>query len=135
MLVMGPTLETITEAHGWQTCLRIMALVTFSLCSFAITFDPNVETDKKLSVKEKDEEGEAASVKQKDETFITKNKTVFDLSVWREPAVIAFLICDFLSESGFFAPQIHLVSSFYLFPLLCCWRSGGRVAVNYLSHH
>lgn len=113
-LVMGPTLETIIEAYGWQTCLRIIGIAAFSLFSLAITFDPNVETDKKLSAKEND--AEEASVKQKDETFMTKIKTVFDLSVWKEPAVIAFLICDFVSETGFFSPQIHLVSSFYFFP-------------------
>ena len=109
VLVMGPTLEIIIEAHGWQTCLRIMALVAFFICSLAITFDPNVEANKKVSANEKEEEEETI-VKQKGERIITQIKTVFDISVWKEPAVIAFFLCDFVVEFGHFVPQFHLVS-------------------------
>ena len=57
VLVMGPTLEALVKALGWKTSYRIMAGVALALCSLAITFDSNVETEQsKYSSNEKREE-------------------------------------------------------------------------------
>ena len=109
VLVMGPTLEALIRATGWQTTYRIMAGVAFVLCSLAVTFDPNVEKDEeKISPKEKDEEEEAGG-EEKDEKIITKIKNVLDFSVWKEPPVIAIIVGACVVEWGHFVPQIHLV--------------------------
>ena len=50
---MGPTLEALIRAVGWQTTYQIMAGVAFVLCSLAITFDPNVEADEEKMVSKK----------------------------------------------------------------------------------
>ena len=45
--VIGPTSEAIMRITvSWQTTYRIMAGVAFILCSLAVTFDPNIESDK-----------------------------------------------------------------------------------------
>ena len=109
VLVMGPTLEALIRATGWQTTYRIMAGVAFVLCSLAVTFDPNVEKDEeKISPKEKDEEEEAGG-EEKDEKIITKIKNVLNFSVWKEPPVIAIIVGACVVEWGHFVPQIHLV--------------------------
>jgi len=88
VLVMGPTLEALIRATGWQTTYRIMAGVAFVLCSLAITFDPNVEKDREItSSKEKDEEDEASG-EDKDSTIINKIMTLLDFSVGKESLLL-----------------------------------------------
>ena len=103
VLIMGPTLEALVRATGWQTTYRIMAGVVFVLCSVAITFDPNVEKDEEITKSK--ETGE-----EENETIVAKLKTVFDFSVWKEPRVIALILGACIVEFGHFVPQIHLVS-------------------------
>ena len=107
VLVMGPTLEALVKALGWKTSYRIMAGVAFVLCSLAIIFDSNVETDEsKYSTNEKGEE-EGPRLEGKDERM---TKKVFDFSVLKELPVIAFILGACVMLFGHFVPQIHLVS-------------------------
>ena len=110
VIVMGPTLEALIRAVGWQTTCRIMAGVAFALCSLAITFDPNVETDEEKSSSNERAEKEDAGGKTKKEKMITQIKNVFDLSVWKEPPVVFFTLGACVVEFGHLVPQIHLVS-------------------------
>ena len=110
VFVMGPTLEALIRAVGWQTTYRIMAGVAFVLYSLAITFDPNVEADEERSGSNKKAEKEDAGGKTKKEKMITQIKNVFDLSVWKEPPVVFFILGACVVEFGHFVPQIHLVS-------------------------
>ena len=109
VLIMGPTLEALIRAIGWKDAYRIMAGVTFVLCSLAITFDPNVEKD----AEEKDK-GEREEIKEgeNDSLIRTKMKKIFDFSVWKLPPVIAIVLAACVVEFGHFVPQIHLVSDY-----------------------
>ena len=105
---MGPTLEALVRTTGsWQTTYRIMAGVAFVLCSLAVTFDPNVESDDSDINKEQDEG--ASGEDDKEEKVATK-KQLIDFSVWKEPPVIAIIVGACVVEFGHFVPQIHLVS-------------------------
>ena len=107
VLIMGPTLEALVRTTGcWQTTYRIMAGVAFVLCSLAVTFDPNVESDDENSIKEEDEG--ACEEEEKDEKAATEKKLI-DFSVWKEPPVIAVIVAACVVEFGHFVPQIHLV--------------------------
>jgi len=109
VLVMGPTLEALVRATGWQTTYRIMAGVAFVLCSLAITFDPNVEKDEEITKSKETDEEEEARRQEKDATIVTKMKTLFDFSVWKEPRVIAFILGACVVKFGHLVPQIHLI--------------------------
>lgn len=106
MLVMGPTLETLISAHGWQITFRIMAGVAFVLCSLAITYDPNFEMEEdEGSSKKTDEEDEINEKSTK-----TRKNVMFDSSVWKEPPFVALVLSVSVVMFGYFVPQIHLVS-------------------------
>ena len=111
VLIMGPTLEALIKATGWQSTCRIMAGVVFALYSLVITYDPNVETDEKNSSKKGEEEEDEGEGRDKGGRMITKFKNVFDFSVWKEPPVIALILGVCVEEFGHFVPQIHLVSA------------------------
>ncbi|XP_058957671.2 monocarboxylate transporter 10 [Pocillopora verrucosa] len=107
VLVMGPTLEALVRITGsWQTTYRIMAGVAFILCSLAVTFDPNVESDEDDNDNQEKEErygGDKAI-----EEGATK-KQLIDFSVWKELPVIAIIVGACVVEFGHFVPQIHLI--------------------------
>ena len=84
-----------------------MAGVAFILCSLAVTFDPNVESDED-SIEKQTGEG-ADGEDEKDEESPTK-KQLIDFSVWKELPVIAIIVGACVVEFGHFVPQIHLVS-------------------------
>lgn len=109
VLIMGPTLEALVRTTGsWQTTYRIMAGVAFVLCSLAVTFDPNVESDDDDNNKEQDEAG--ASGEDANNEKVATKKQLIDFSVWKEPPVIAIIVGACVVEFGHFVPQIHLVS-------------------------
>ena len=100
---MGPTLEALIEATGWRATCRIMAGVAIASHTLAITFDPNVERNEETTWEE------AAKRERSNGSVGSKIKEVFDLSIWKEPPVIAFILpCCFLSFGHFVLP-IHLV--------------------------
>ena len=108
VLIMGPTLEALVRITGsWQTTYRILAGVVFVLCSLAVTFDPNVESDEEPINREQG--GGADGEDEKDEKVATKKKQLLDFSVWKEPPVIAIIVGASVVEFGHFVPQIHLV--------------------------
>ena len=106
ILVMGPTLEALIRATGWRSTCRIMAVVVVVLRSLVITFDPNVEGNEEITHEE------TASGNMNNGTLISKIKKTFDLSVWKEPPVIAFFLPGFLLSFGHLVPLIHMVSRF-----------------------
>ena len=118
VLVMGPTLEALVRATGWQTTYRIMAGVAFVLCSLAITFDPNVEKDEEITKSKETDEEEEARRQEKDATIVTKMKTLFDFSVWKEPRVIALILGACVVKFGHLVPQIHLVTKLPIYCLI-----------------
>ncbi|XP_068681705.1 monocarboxylate transporter 10-like [Montipora foliosa] len=101
VLIMGPALEALTRAFNWQTTFLIMAGINFFVSLFSITFDPNVEKDQ-------EKEMEQAREERKHRSIISEIKTVFDVSIWKEPPVIAFFLPEALVAFGHFVPQIHL---------------------------
>lgn len=106
---MGPTLEALVRITGsWQMTYRIMAGVAFILCSLAVTFDPNVESDEDDNDNQEKEERHGAD--KAIEEGATK-KQLIDFSVWKELPVIAIIVGACVVEFGHFVPQIHLVSS------------------------
>ena len=108
VLVMGPTLEALVRITGsWQTTYRIMAGVAFILCSLAVTFDPNVESDEDDNDNQEKEERHGGD--KAIEEGATK-KQLIDFSVWKELPVIAIIVGACVVEFGHFVPQIHLVS-------------------------
>ena len=100
-LIMGPMLGALIRATTWQVTCRVMSGAVFVLCLFAVTFDPNVETD--------EEENDGREAIQQ-ENIVTSLKKVFDISVWKDPKVTTFLVADVIAESASLVPQIHLVS-------------------------
>ena len=108
VLVMGPTLEALVRITGsWQTTYRIMAGVAFMLCSLAVTFDPNVESD------EDDNDNQEKEERHGGDKAIeggAPKKQLIDFSVWKELPVIAIIVGACVVEFGHFVPQIHLVS-------------------------
>ena len=111
VLIMGPILEALVRTTGsWQTTYRIMAGVAFVLCSLAVTFDPNVESDEESITKEQDEG--VSEEEEKDEKAATRKKFI-DFSVWKEPPVIVIIVAACVVEFGHFVSQIHLVNIGY----------------------
>ena len=111
VLIMGPTLEALIKATGWQTTCRIMAGVVFVLYSLVVTYDPNVETDEKNRSNKEEEEEDEGDGRDKGGRMITKIKNVFDFSVWKEPPVIALILGNCVVQFGHFVSEIHLVSA------------------------
>lgn len=108
VLVMGPTLEALVRITGsWQTTYRIMAGVAFMLCSLAVTFDPNVESDEDDNDNQEKEERHGGDKAIKEGA---PKKQLIDFSVWKELPVIAIIVGACVVEFGHFVPQIHLVS-------------------------
>ena len=104
VLVMGPSLEALTNANGWRSTFRVMAGVIIVLRFLVLTFDPNVEENGKSTSEE------TAGSEINNESIIYKVKKVFDLSVWKEPRVISFLLPLFILSFGHYVSLIHMVS-------------------------
>ena len=45
VLILGPLLQTMVDAVGWQTTHQIMSGVVLFLCLSGLTYSPNVEND------------------------------------------------------------------------------------------
>ena len=88
-----------------------MAGVVFVLYSLVVTYDPNVETDEKDSIKKEEEEEDEGDGRDKGGKVIAKIKNVFDFSVWKEPPFIALILGVCVVLFGHFVPEIHLVSA------------------------
>ncbi|XP_068681736.1 monocarboxylate transporter 10-like isoform X2 [Montipora foliosa] len=140
ILVMGPTLEALIRAIGWRYTCRIMAVVVVVLRSLAITFDPNVEGNEEITYEETD------SGNMNNESHMSKIKKVFDLSVWKEPPVIASFIPGFLLYFGHYVPLIHMIrfsqelgasaeKASRLFIYLGSCSSAGRLLSGFLCNH
>ena len=106
--VIGPTSEAIVRITvSWQTTYHIMAGVAFILCSLAVTFDPNIESDEDDNDNQEKEErhGDDKAI----EEIATRKQLIF-FSVWKELPVIAIIVGARVAEFGHFVPHIHLVS-------------------------
>ena len=108
VLIMGPALEALTRATDWKTAFLVMAGVIFFVSLFAITFDPNVEEDQETTTCE-EKEVEQDSGETKHGSIISEIKRALDVSIWKEPLVIALYLPEFFAAFGHFVPQIHLV--------------------------
>lgn len=106
---MDPTLEALTRTTDWQTTFRIMAGAIFLVSLRTITFDPKIEEDRE-TVSCKDKEMEQDSGEKNRESTISKMLSLFDVSVWKEPAIIALFFSAFFVAFGHCVPRIHLVS-------------------------
>ncbi|XP_074631618.1 monocarboxylate transporter 10-like [Acropora palmata] len=108
ILIMGPILEELTRVTNWQTTFRIMAGVNLLVSLGAVTFDPNVEKDQE-KVPSKDEDMEKENTEREKGSVVSEMQSVFDVSVWKEPRVLALFLPEFFVGLGHFVPQIHMV--------------------------
>ena len=95
VLILGPLLQTMVDAFGWQTTYRIMAGVVLFLCLSGLTYSPDVQI----------EGAENASVEMK------SKGCHIDVSVWREPKFVAVVVSASVMMFGHYVPQIHLVNT------------------------
>ena len=91
--ILGPTLQPLLAATSWKVTYRIMAGIVFVLCSVAVTFDPNVETDGECLM-ENQRATEEINERGNTKSLAASLKEVFDVSVWKEPRVVAFMLCE-----------------------------------------
>ena len=120
--VIGPTSEAIVRITvSWQTTYRIMAGVAFILCSLAVTFDPNIESDEDDNDNQEKEErhGDDKAIEE-----IATRKQLIYFSVWKELPVIAIIVGARVAEFG------HL-----LMHRLFCARSRRHVRVIEATFH
>jgi len=128
VLILGPLLQTMIDAFGWQTTYQIMAGVVLFLCLSGLTYSPNVENEDaditvNNTVVEEDaktssiegaqnepvgHEGEVESGTSSEEK---KGYLVF-FTVWKEPDFVALVVSASVVMFGHFVPQIHLVNWF-----------------------
>ena len=99
-LILAPVLQMMIDAFGWQTTYRIMAGVVLLLCLSGVTYSPNVESN----------DARDTSVEENTE----KKGSYIDVSVWKEPKVVAIIVSASVMFFGHFTPQIHLVTFLFL---------------------
>ena len=106
VLILGPVLQTMINAFGWQTTYQIMAGVVLSLCLSGLTYSPNVENDEL--------QGDVAEVEASAKTSVEEEKSGCHafLTVWKEPKFVALVASSSVMMFGHFVPQIHLVNNF-----------------------
>ena len=129
VLILGPLLQTMVDAFGWQTTYQIMAGVVLSLCLSGLTYSPNVENedadnavdptvveaDAKTSTTEGvqiEQVGHEGGAKSRTSAEEKKECHVF-LTVWKEPKFVALVLSAPVVMFGHFVPQIHLVNIFF----------------------
>ena len=129
VLILGPLLQAMVDAFGWQTTYQIMSGVVLSLCLSGLTYSPNVENedadnavdttvvevDAKTSSSDgvqNEQVGYEGGVKSRTSVEETKGHHVF-LTVWKEPKFVALVLSASVVMFGHFVPQIHLVSSIF----------------------
>ena len=129
VLILGPLLQTMVDAFGWQTTYQIMAGVVLSLCLSGLTYSPNVENedadnavdptvveaDAKTSTTEGvqiEQVGHEGGAKSRTSAEEKKECHVF-LTVWKEPKFVALVLSASVVMFGHFVPQIHLVNIFF----------------------
>ncbi|XP_020630410.1 monocarboxylate transporter 3-like [Orbicella faveolata] len=122
VLILGPVLQTMINAFGWQTTYQIMAGVVLSLCLSGLTYSPNVEHDE-LQGDVVEVEGSASSADGAQNELVghergENTKTSVEeekrgchafLTVWKEPKFVALVASSSVMMFGHFVPQIHLV--------------------------
>ena len=126
VLILGPLLQTMIDAFGWQTTYRIMAGVVLSLCLSGLTYSPNVENedvdnavdnavveeDAKTSSAEgvrNEQAGHEGGAETGTAVEDKKGCHVF-ITVWKEPKFVALVISSSIILFGHLVPQIHLVN-------------------------
>lgn len=93
VLILGPLLQTMIDAFGWQTTYRIMAGVVLFLCLSGLTYSPDVQI----------EGAENASME------VNSKGCHIDVSVWKEPKFVSVVVSASIMMFGHYVPQIHLV--------------------------
>ena len=121
VLILGPLLQTMIDAFGWQTTYRIMAGVVLFLCLSGLTYSPNVESDEvQKAAVEIDAETSSAEVVQKEHVRHegegkTKTSCYVYVTVWKETKFVTLVVSASVMMFGHFVPQIHLVNNFQNF--------------------
>ena len=134
VLILGPLLQTMVDAFGWQTTYQIMAGVVLSLCLSGLAHSPNVENDEVPNVQvEVDARVSSANSplnelvghesREKTKASVEEEKIGYSvyITVWREPRFVAVTVSASVMMFGHFVPQIHLVNKF-LKLLFCSFR-------------
>ena len=128
VLILGPLLQTMIDAFGWQTTYQVMAGVVLSLCLSGVTYSPNVENgdadnafdnvavevDAKISSAEgvQNEQVEHEGGAETGSSVEEKKGCHFFITVWKEPKFVSLVVSASVVMFGHFVPQIHLVNSF-----------------------
>ena len=124
VLILGPLLQTMVDAFGWQTTYQIMAGVVLSLCLSGLTYSPNVENedadnaDNVVEVDAKTSTTEGVQIEQFRHAGGAKSLASAEekkechvfLTVWKEPKFVVLVLSASVVMFGHFVPQIHLVN-------------------------
>ena len=135
VLILGPLLQTMVDAFGWQTTYQIMAGVVLCLCLSGLTYSPNVENDDAdnvdnvVEVDAKTSTTEGVQIEQFRHEGGAKSRTSAEekkechvfLTVWKEPKFVALVLSASVVMFGHFVPQIHLVNTVF-FSFFCSHR-------------
>ena len=107
VLILGPLLQIMIDAFGWQNTYRIMAGVVLFLCLSGLTYSPNVQSEDTQNTSPE------AEVKSKG--------CHIDVSVWKEPKFVAVVVSASVMFFGHYVPQIHLVNMKFWLLIVINW--------------
>ncbi|XP_068730999.1 monocarboxylate transporter 10-like isoform X1 [Montipora capricornis] len=146
VIVMSPTAELMIRATDWQTTFLIMAGVIFLVSLLTISFDPNVDEDQETTTSKEKPEVEHANQERKHDGITSKIESVFHVSIWKEPPVIALFLPVFCLMSGHFIVMVHLIryceelgisseraTRLFVYRAVC--TTTGRLLAGFLCNH
>ena len=89
-LVMSPSTESMLEAFGWKTTMRILAILALCLIIAAVTYREPIQSQERTSSKR-------------------SWRQLFDCSIWCIPAFTMLTISLAIFNFGYYTPIIHVV--------------------------
>ena len=94
-LVLGPTINSLLRMVGWRHTMRVLSGFACLLLVAATTYRPL---------------GENAADAREAPLAKKKKKKLFDFSVWKNRAFVAWAVALGLFNLGYFVPFVYLVS-------------------------
>ena len=110
IMCLGPILETLLSAFGWRYTYRIMAVAVLGICLLGCLYDPNVESDQRVTIDD-------PSLTQSEEEISLLHKEKLNVSVWRNPEFVKIVLLATVVNFGKHTVQLHLVIDF---SFCCC---------------
>lgn len=110
-LIIGPAMQSLTDAFGWQNTFRIIAGIFVFALLFVFILDPNVNEPNN------NKKNEASHEEALPEEVAIPRKIVLgflDLSVWKFPEFVIVVVAIFVGSFGHYTAMIHIVSTYLL---------------------